>query len=171
MLLDPATNVIVCAIKLVRILTLWISIYFTEKIFQDKFVQQVYYGKSTSTDEKIRPPDIRYFMGVVLLIDAVAYGLFLCMLFSVSRYVIASSICGQVFTIDNSIFLGVLGDYIASSTILIILGVLLSNTIQNEKHLRYNDLGVRGIRAFSELILFLSIIVTLIPYYQLFSNV
>jgi len=168
MLLDPATNVVVSTIKLVRILTLWISIYFAEKIFQDKFIQRVYYGPSSSTTEK-KPPDIRYFMCVAILIDTIVYGLFIMVVLSISQYVILSSERGAVFTIDKTIILGVVGDYVTSSVILILLGVFLSTTIQNQKHLRYNDLGVRGIRAYSELVLLVSIIVTLIPYYRLFN--
>ncbi len=168
MLIDPATNIIVSILKLARVLTLWISVYFTQKIYQDKFVQSVYYNKGSSNKVTKQPPNIQYFIFVVMLIDLITYGLLLLTIFSSSHYIIATTEMGSVFTVDGQVAKTVIIDYAISSVIILLIGVLLSRTIRNQRHLRYNDLGVRGIRAFSELILMIAIIITLLPFYRFF---
>lgn len=154
--------------KLIRILTLWTAVFFTDKIFQDKFINQVYYDIQNENSDR-RYPNLHHFIWVVILIDMVLFGLILLASFSAAMFVEKTSM-NSMFVIDTQLLRLIFIDFLMSIIVIFVLGYILADTIQKMHQLRFKDVGIRGIRAYSTLIIFVNIVVMLIPYYKIANS-
>ena len=145
-------------VKLTRWMIFWISLYFAEKIFQDTFVRKVL----TENDE---PPDARLIVPCALGIDFLAMTMVGAVCYLLSELYKTGT---NSFVIDAELIGLAAYDYAVSSSVMLGMGVLLGHAVQNDSILRYRDMGMRGIRAFCEMMLYVSFFVFAIPYYRLY---
>ena len=155
--MDLAAAFVINTLKVARIMVLWIALYLMDKVFQDAFVQQ------TLVNDK-DPPDLRWLVPCALLIDTVAIGA-MCVVLLLLRAMFQEG--GRTFVIDKALVRLVAFDFACSSALILALGVALAHVAQDATLLRYRDVGLRGIRAFSELVLMLAMVVIPIPFYTL----
>ena len=156
---DNAINAAAVVAKVFRAMTLWMAIYFATKIYQDRFMHRMY----TQNGRK-GPPDLRTFVVVVLAMDAIFFGLLFGMFALMCIYTTSR---GSTFAFDGEVMRILANEYLITDVVLLGIGISLAGTVQNERLLRYKDMGLRGIRAFGDLLFLSSIIVISVPVYRI----
>jgi type IV secretory pathway VirB6-like protein len=156
-MIDFATTFVVSVVKVARVMVLWIALYMMDKVYQDAFVQRV-------LADNEEPPDLRWLVPCALLIDVIAMGAMLAITMLVCAMFKKPS---NTFVIDAHVIACMCKDYAYSTAVILAVGVAVAHVAQSRKLLRYQDLGMRGIRAYSELVLMLAMVVVPIPFYRM----
>lgn len=154
---DKIVTACVYTVKFVRFLALWIALYVTEKVYQDLYVSVVLIQRKT-------PPDLRPFMLYAMLADFVFF-VFIILVVQLLR----AQNPGKNYGIDHNLVSLLIVDYVASSLALGIVGVGVASVVQDKTILRYNDDGLRSIRALGTLLLYSALVVVALPYYVLLA--
>lgn len=149
---------VVAVFKIARAMVLWISLYAADKVFQDAFVQRVLASDGD-------PPDLRWFVPCALAIDATVM-ILLCTILSLVRN--TYKLPTNTFIVDAPLVLLIVKDYVATTLLILALGVALASVAQSESMFRYREDGMRGVRAFGELMLPVSFVAVSLPFYQAF---
>lgn len=153
--MDVQVVALLYVIKLLRSMTLWISLFVVEKVFQDAYMQAVYVNNT-------KPPDLTSIMVYAIMLDAVFVFLILTVVVLLrSRFETPNS----GFIIDGRFMAIALFDYFATTSLLVALGSLLGNAVQNKRLFRYSHDGMRGIRALCTMLLYMSFIVMALPFF------
>ena len=148
---------IVIIAKAVRAMVFWVALYMVEKVYQDAYVQRTLL-------EDGEPPDLRWLTAAALGIDLAVAGVLGVVLYLIKAVFKAP---GNTFVLDASTLRILALDYVCSTSTILYVGTLLAHSAQNAQRFRYRDNGVRGIRAFSNMLLYVSFVVMAIPYYRL----
>ncbi len=154
---DFATAFVISIVKVARVMVIWIALYLMDKVFQDAFVQRVLADDG-------EPPDMRWLVPCALLLDAAAIGSILVIL---SLLYAMFKRPDNTFVIDSHLMAALVKDYAISTAVILAVGVAVAHVAQSRRLLRYEDVGIRGIRAYSELVLMLTMVVIPIPFYRL----
>lgn len=131
------------------------ALFMTEKIFLEKYMKKVY---ASNTD----PPSL--FIMILMLIGIH----FMFVVFLVTVMYLLKNIYGGrsgMFIIDGDLITTFLLDYLMFIVLLFIVIAMIGNIIQTKKYFRYKTEGLRGIRAFSLIILALAALFSLIPFF------
>jgi hypothetical protein len=121
------------------------------------YMSQIYMDKVLINQEN--PPHLQNFVSMFLLIDVLL--MFIIMLIF---YVVSMTFFPMTINVSNVIKkIGV--DYAIGLGILALFGYMVSNTMYNKKYFMYKDDGLRAIRALKEMMLYVSISVTIIPFF------
>jgi len=132
-----------------------------DKVMQGWFVDNVYFNRGY--DKESTPPDLRYFVLMAVIIDAIICSFMFAILASLSSYISNSR---QNAGLDMQVVKMLSMDYMVGTLVIGLMGVAVANQVQNDKLLRYRDMGLRGIRAFGELFLYAAAIIIVVPYYR-----
>ena len=145
-------------IKLARAMVLWISLYVVEKVFQDAYVQRAMGGRDGGL-----PPSLATMIMYAVAIEGTVMLLVVAVLvLLMARY----KNPGTSFVIDRQFMFLLAIDYALTTVIMVGLGVLLANQVQDGRLFRYRDDGLRGIRALSNLLLYVSVVVIALPFFR-----
>lgn len=155
---DSNATVCVYAVKLVRFMVLWVALFVTEKVYQDAYV-------STALIRNTTPPDLRPLIIYALLVDFVFFT-FVMLLIALLR---AQNPPGQGYAIDENLVSILIVDYVASIIVLATIGAGVATVVQDRTILRYNDDGLRSIRALGTLLLYGALVTLALPYYMLLA--
>jgi hypothetical protein len=148
---------IVLIAKVVRAMVFWVALYVVEKAYQDAYVQHTLLEDGT-------PPDLRWLTAAAIGIDIVITGILAVITFLIKKLFKTPS---NTFILDNGTMRIIGIDYACSTAVILAMGTLLSQSAQSAQLFRYRDNGVRGIRAFCNMLLYVSFVGMAIPYYRL----
>lgn len=152
---DHSVTVCVYTVKLVRFMVLWVALFVMEKVYQDAYV-------STSLIRNATPPDLRPLVIYALLVDFVFFT-FIMLLIALLR----AQNPDKTHVIDGNLVSVLIVDYVASVVILANVGTGVATVVQDRNILRYNDDGLRSIRALGTLLLYGALLTLALPYYML----
>lgn len=144
-------------IKIVRILFVWISLYLTNRIFEQMYMKKVY------TQNK-DPPNLLYMLLIFLLIDS-ALNVFLLVVLLLIMYLFKTP--SNTFIVNGYFIKKYITDYVASTIITLAIGCIIASVIQKKKYFRYKFEGPRGIRALQEMVMGVACISIAIPFFML----
>lgn len=150
----PVVNdtVLIYAPKILKVMTSFIIANIAVN-----YMSQIYIDKVLINQEN--PPHLRNFVSMFLLIDVLI--MFIIMLIF---YVVSITFFSTTMNLSN-VMRKIGSDYAIGFGILALFGYMVSNTMYNKKYFMYKDDGLRGIRALKEMMLYVSILVTIIPFF------
>lgn len=146
---DGTTVAVSTVFKLVRIMILWIALYFVDRAYQAAFLNRVMI-------EDRPPPPLWSVMAAALAIEA-AFALMVIGGLALLRARFKRP--DNTFVLDGPVISALLADYLASTVVLLALGTALGAVAQSRRHLRYKEDGMRGIRALCAALLLVSVVV------------
>ena len=146
------------AIKMIKLLISYISV-----IIAANYTSQIYIDKVLVNKEN--PPQLTNMVYLYMLIEFVSYIIVVSLI-----YFILMNIPAMAGMLDSLMGL-ILPDYIISCMISIFTLTSIANVMYSKKYFLYKDDGLRGIRAFKDIIIQYSFLNNLIPYNFLFKGI
>lgn len=134
-----------------------LSLYLAERLFSEMYMKKVYGNGSN-------PPDLLAYIGITLALN-VAFILFLVVILLLIMYIFKSP--SNTFVIDSRLIKKFLIDYMITTVIAGIIGVICGSIIQKKRYFRYKTEGLRGVRALNELMLSLVALITVVPFFYM----
>ena len=155
-----AQFVIMYIIKAVRIVSFQFSMNMATNVFIQKYNSVVY-------DKKVNPPSLINFMMIFLGFD-LFFNVFLLVLLGLLGFLFKTE--NNTFPIDSYLYTKFAFDYVVSTIVIIINGILIGSVIKQKKYFRYKTEGERGIRAFEEMMKMSATVITLLPLFMIVSG-
>ena len=149
--------VIMYIIKFVRIISYGFSMNMATNIFIQKYESVVY-------DKKINPPSLTSFMFIFLGFD-LFFNVFLLILLGLCGFLFKTE--NNTFPIDGYLYQKFAFDYLVSTIVIMLIGILVGSVIKQKKYFRYKTEGERGIRAFEDIMKMTATVITLIPLFMM----
>ena len=149
---DGVTYGVLTTFKTVRIMVLWIALYFVDRAYQSSYLSRV-----MVRDEQ--PPSLLTVAAAALVIEAVFALIFIGFVSVLSGRFKNNH---NTFALDGPLISALWAHYLQSTIVILALGTLLGRVAQNRKNLRYGEDGMRGIRALCTAIMLVSIVVIVI---------
>lgn len=145
------------AFKSIVMLFLTGVIFISAKLFSETYMEQVYVDKKEA-------PSLIWMIGIIALMMGGVL-LFLCITF----YML------HLMFIDNSMFdvanmKEPLIDIACFLALLFVFASLIASIIQCKRYFKYKVEGLRAIRAFGEILVYVSLVLIMIPYICIFTN-
>lgn len=156
-MIDAQIGLVLYAIKVVRVMVLWIALYVVEKVYQDSYVQSVLVNDG-------EPPRLSL---IVVYVAAIEGSLMLLLLLVLSLLKAKYKTRDNTFIIDNRMLVLGAVDFFVSTSVFVCIGSLLGEAAQNGRLFRYKHDGLRAIRALCNMLLYVSIVVLAMPYYRI----
>lgn len=145
--------VVLYFLKILRLGTLCLSIYASQKIFVEKYMKTVYTNKRP-------PPHLFRVLLLAMSIDAF-------MQLVITMGIIVSSIMlkkkKDTFVLDDGFIFLSLKEYIMSSVLLLLIGLLISHVMITKRYFNYRNDGIRVIKGFSDIMTGVFFAATIIP--------
>jgi hypothetical protein len=151
--------VIMYIIKLVRIMSYQFSMNMATNVFIQKYENVVY-------DKKVNPPSLVSFMFIFLGFD-LFFNVFILILLGLCGFLFKTE--NNTFPIDSYLYTKFIFDYVVSTIVIMIIGILIGSVIKQKKYFRYKTEGERGIRAFEEIMKMSATVITLVPLFMIVS--
>lgn len=165
--MDKSSVIILSLFKLLQLMIIWISVYIAERIFQMQFVKKMYLDDALIESNKT-PPDLQYLVIIAVVINVVLTSCFIILLVVLSNYVTSIEKTGTFVNVFSTELVKLLVyDYALSVLLSATVGIMVASSLQRNSSLRYRDVGIRGIRAFADMLLFIFMIVSAVPYYRM----
>jgi len=156
----PGPVIVLYLLKLYRMMVLWLVVAGIKDYYADAFVRSVYIHGASS------PPSLLTFVPVVMGIEGAAFAL--PMLTAYIMYYRYKSY-DNAFVIDYVTLRRAIVDYVVSTTVIVLVGLVITSVVQSRSLFRYKDDGVRGIRAAGDAFLLSAFVLLLPPYFLLVS--
>ena len=157
MLQWTSTHTLIYSMKLLRMLFLWMALYLTSKTFQARYVQKVFADNED-------PPRLEYFVLMFWALEAVLM-VFVFIILYLIKYLLNSD---SNFILNDGVIGKFLGDYIASTVLIVLAGLVIGNIMMKKKYFRYKSDGLRAIRSFEEVMWYISIFILAFPFFVIF---
>jgi hypothetical protein len=149
----PATLSLTFAFKIMHVAAAWLSAFMAAKIHQDKYIEQVYMKKGD-------PPPIAGMLVTFMMLHVLFSGV-VFMAVSALAYLVMHE--DRPMFIKRALLAGLdFGCEVAST---LIMGTVLANVITNKRYFSYRYEGLRCIRAFREILVVLTAVNGLTPYF------
>lgn len=155
-----AQFVIMYIIKAVRIVSFQFSMNMATNVFIQKYNSVVY-------DKKVNPPSLVSYMMIFLGFD-LFFNVFLLVLLGLLGFLFKTE--NNTFPIDSYLYTKFAFDYVVSTIVIILNGILIGSVIKQKKYFRYKTEGERGIRAFEEMMKMSATVITLLPLFMIVSG-
>jgi hypothetical protein len=147
---------ILYVLKLINFAFFALSLYLAEKLFSEMYMKRVYGGGGS-------PPDILVYLGLTIALNT-AFLVFMLTILLLIMYIFKDPT--NTFVIDFQLIVKFLIDYGITVAITGLVGILVGSTIEKKKYFRYKTEGLRGVRAYHELMLGLGSMVAIVPYFH-----
>jgi hypothetical protein len=141
-------------LKFARLLVILGSLNLASKSFQTRYVTRVFVDNSN-------PPSLYFFMFTYLAIELV----FMLLIFAIVYLLRNVLSVHSIFPITDQIFKNFVADYVISTIIIAIIGLLLCHIVMKKKYFRYKIDGLRAIRSLEEMLFHVASVVLVFPYY------
>ena len=155
-----AQFLIMYIIKAVRIVSFQFSMNMATNVFIQKYNNVVY-------DKKTNPPSLINYMMIFLGFD-LFFNVFILILLGLCGFLFKTE--NNTFPIDGYLYKKFGFDYIVSTIVIILNGILIGNVVKQKKYFRYKTEGERGIRAFEEMMKMSATVITLLPLFMIVSG-
>lgn len=141
---DRATYAITAVFRVVRVMLLWIALYFVDRAYQSAYVQRVLVdGKEPSCN----------LWTLVLAALAIEASVLLLLLGLAFLLKVRFKSADNTFVVDGALLGSLAADYALSTSIVAAVGAGLGVAVQDVRNFRFRDDGLRGIRALSSMLL------------------
>ena len=154
-LLFDTQFLILYIIKAIRIGFTYLALFMATKVFSPMYEQQVY-------DQKTNPPSLIKYLLIFVGFD-LSFNVFLVVVLFLLKFMFKTD--DNAFVIDKYLFYKYLVDYAMSLILLLAIASLVQVVITNKKYFKYKYEGLRAIRAFEEIIFYMSIVIYIFPYF------
>lgn len=148
---DGVTYGVMAVFKIVRIMVLWIALYFVDRAYQSAYLSRV-----MVRDEQ--PPSLLTVAAAAMAIEAVFALIFIGFVTMLSARFKNDH---NTFALDGPLLSSLWVHYLQSTIVILALGTALGGVAQSRKNLRYGEDGMRGIRALCTAIMLVSIVIIL----------
>jgi len=149
--------VMLYVMKVLRFLTLIFAMYAAQKIFSQHYVSQVY-------AEKKQAPSLTKLLLMALSIDA-----FLQLVIT-ALLVVASVMLkrreNDTFVLDDAFIYLSLKEYILSTLLILVCGSIVAHIMVTKRYFNYRNDGLKVIRGFSEIMIGINFVATLVPCFR-----
>lgn len=149
----PATLALTAAFKVLHVAGAWLSAFMAAKIFQDKYIEQVYMKKGD-------PPPLAGMLTSFIILHILFSGV-VFMMVSVLAYLVMHE--DRPMLIKRAMLVGL--DFGCEMIGTLIMGTVLANILTNKKYFGYKFEGLRCVRAFREVLVVLTAVNGLTPYF------
>lgn len=161
---------VIYTVKVTRIMILWIALYVLDKIWQDAYVRSWIANERDGTEENKPPP---MWMIVFFALGGEALALLVVLLILILFSNLVTDRAGaqiEAFGLDANLFklLGI--DYILCTVLFLVVGVFVARMAQNCRTFRFEDDGMRGIRATCNLLLGIAAAVIALPLFLIVAR-
>lgn len=150
--------IIIYLLKLINYLFLYVSLYLTDRLFSEQYMKKVY-------GEETNPPNILQFPFLSLSIQS-GFSFFLFIILILLMTIFKKE--NNTFAINWYVIKTYLFDFILTLIMISVVSIIVGMIIQKKKYFRYKTEGLRAIRAYKEILKYLSIVLYLLPYYWYF---
>ena len=151
--------IILYVITALRIISFRFSMNMATSIFLQKYESVVY-------DQKQIPPSLVGYMFIFLAFD-VFFNVFLLVTLGLCGFLFKTD--NNAFPIDKYLFTKLGFDYVISTTVILLIGMLVGKVVKDKKYFRYKTEGERGIRAFEEIMKSTASIIAALPLFLVVS--
>jgi len=152
-----STHTLIYSMKLLRVLFLWMALYLTSKTFQARYVQKVFADNED-------PPRLETMVLMFWALEAVLM-VFVFIILYLIKYLLNSD---SNFIINDGVIGKFMGDYIASTVLIVLAGLVIGRIMMKKKYFRYKSDGLRAIRSFEEVMWYISIFILAFPFFVIF---
>lgn len=152
-LLDEKSIGILCTVKAFRFGVFWLLLYVMDKVYQSKYVERVFVEHKT-------PETLRNLPLFVVGLEGVAFAMVFALLLLFERRFKTAK---NTFIVDEVLLMQVIVDYVLTTACILIVGMVVARAVTNCGLLRYQHDGLRGIRAATRLMLYLTAILIAVP--------
>ena len=149
---------LVYILKAFSYLCLLAAIYLTEKIFTEMYMKKVF-------AENKEPPSILTMVGIFLAFYVVILMVFATILLLLDKIVNAAL---DDFIINGRVLTAFFMDTVLFIIVLSICLITIGSIMQLKRYFRYKTEGLRAIRAFKTIIIYLALILIFIPFFVIF---
>ena len=151
-----STFFVIYFLKALRVFFIWFALYLASKIFQQYYTSKVFANN-------LDPPDLRLFIAIFWGLEALfTMGVMIFLLLLMFIYGASGD-----FIINRDMMTKYMVDYVVSTIFILIIGTVLASTMQKKKYFRYKTDGLRAIRSLQDMMLGVSGIVSIIPFFLL----
>lgn len=174
---DSGTIAGLLAVKVARLMVLWVALYLATKVYQDEYVERVLVQGGTarpanaeeteSWQDASAPPRLQGMVVYALVLDlgmSMMLGTILLLLSAKFKQP------NNTFVIDGAFLRLAAVDYAAATFVISVLGILIARAVQNPRALRFREDGMRGTRAFGTLMLYVGAVVLAIPFFSMLGS-
>ena len=158
MILD-AQFFLLCGLKFMRFGITAFSLNMAAKLFEDKYLVQVY-GQNQA------PPSIYLLLGYMLGFDIIINAI-VALVIWVLTYVRNLPAAPSLF--DNTLLLRFVGDYVVSTSLLTVMSCIIASVIVRKKYFRYDLEGPRAIRALKDIVFYIALLLTFMPFFAFYT--
>jgi hypothetical protein len=145
------------AIKLVRIVLMWLSLRIAYSIFQQKMQSDPLASYSRN------PPSPLYFLAAFFLLDAAMNcGLLLVLL--LASWLMSSPADPLI---ERNLWVAIIIDYAASFVVMSVVSVAIAMVIKDKRFFRYRYDPSTGVRALKDLMFNAFVVILMIPFFRL----
>ena len=124
------------------------------------YMSQIYIDKVLINQEN--PPQLYNFVLLFIFLDFL-----MLIISSVITYVLISTLLNG--TGVNKVFTNISINFILGSLITLVIGLLITSTMQNKKYFLYKDDGLRAIRALKDIMFKVHLFTTMFPFHMIQS--
>lgn len=150
------TFFVVYALKALRIVFIWFSLYLASKILQDQYVSKVFANNED-------PPSLTKFVMIFLGLETI-FMVCLFVFLLLLKYLFDRS--GD-FIINGDVLKKFFIDYALTTVFVLILGMILASLFMQKKYFRYKTDGLRAIRGLQQVMLNIACVISFIPFFML----
>ena len=152
-----STHTLIYSMKLLRVMFLWMALYLTSKTFQARYVQKVFADNED-------PPRLEAMVLMFWALEAVLM-VFVFIILYLIKYLLNSD---SNFILNDGVIGKFMGDYIASTVLIVLAGLVIGRIMMKKKYFRYKSDGLRAIRSFEEVMWYISIFIIAFPFFVIF---
>jgi hypothetical protein len=134
------------------------ALMISDRLFSEMYMQSVY-GKGENA------PNLIIFVGMFIGISA-AFSLFLLTVLVLLSYMFKND--SNSFIINKHLIKYFVVDYIIATVIIALFSIIIASIIQQKRYFRYRTEGLRSVRALREIVMSISAIIILVPFFVMF---
>lgn len=151
----PPYALVVMALKVLRILLSWVSLFLATRIFTPIYEDLVY-------EQKKDPPSLNKYIGIFLGLD-IAFNAFVIVMLVLTAHIFKTD--KNTFPIDSSVIKSASLDYGMFLLITASMGSWFASVMSLKRYFRYKYEGLRAVRAFERILLTLTTHIHLLPLF------
>lgn len=131
------------------------ALYLTEKLFSELYMKKVY-----ALEEN--PPSLNKFILILLLVHA-GFNVFIIVVLLMFMYMFQKT--NNKFFINQYFLKNYVKDYIVTLFVQTLIALIIASIMQKKRYFRYKTEGLRAIRGFKEILMYISFIIFTLPYF------
>jgi hypothetical protein len=154
-LLDAKSVFILYGIKVYRLMVFWIILYAMDKVYQTKYVEDVYVAHA-------KAPSIIFMPMYMVAVESFFFLLMFCVLLTLEKHFRNR---GNTYVVDDTLLAQVMVDYVLTTLSILPSCVAVAVVVTTTPALRFGHDGLRGIRASTTIMLLTITVLLAVPMF------